>query len=161
MSLRLLKSESGRCASMTRARSFGAKFAGYNNRILTWTCVGCGQPHTQKPQACAACRNEEFHYFQSKAEAQRYADLILQETLQAITGLRVHPKFPVRALGEDGAHHLIFTYVADFAYIRDGEEVIEDVKPSKDARSFDAIFKLKRRAVEKVYGIAISIFAKR
>lgn len=83
----------------------------------------------------------------------------MQERGKAITDLCVHPEYPVFGLDRAGKPTLLFKYVADFGFTRDGNEIIEDVKPSHDPASWDAVFKLKRRAVEKTYGIEISIYS--
>ena len=48
-----------------------------------------------------------------------------------------------------------FTYKADFKYIRDGIQVIEDVKGDPDYLT--DVFKLKRKVVEAVYGFKLNL----
>jgi hypothetical protein len=45
---------------------------------------------------------------------------------------------------------LICTYVADFKYLENGKEVVEDVKGFKTP-----VYKLKKKLVEAIYGIEI------
>ena len=86
--------------------------------------------------------------FASKAEAARYGVLRRMETLGLIRGLELQPRF---ACDVNGAH--VCTYVADFAYFRENERVVEDVK----GLATD-VFKLKRRLVEAIYpGVRIEI----
>ena len=143
---------------MNRPAGFKSRTEGYNQRTLVWTCTHCHAQFTKKPKTCDQCQNQTFHYFQSRTEANRYASLLMQEQIKAIDSLEVHPEFPIFAFHRAGKPVLIFKYIADFRFNREGNSIIEDVKPSKDERSFDGVFKLKRRAVEKAYGVEISIY---
>lgn len=143
-----------------RSPQFRTKKGGYNQRQLIWTCARCQRQHTKKPEQCQSCAAVEMYYFQSRKEADRYANLLLQQSSGRIADLEVHPTFPVYGfvlLNEKPV--LLFKYIADFSYVRDGVKVIEDVKPSMDAASFDDVFILKRRVVEKLYGVTITIYA--
>jgi hypothetical protein len=57
--------------------------------------------------------------FASKREAARYQDLKLAEQAGSITDLKLQPRFEF-PIG--------FRYTADFRYMQNGKEVIEDVK---------------------------------
>jgi hypothetical protein len=68
--------------------------------------------------------------FDSKKEAQRYMELQLLERAGEITDLRRQVKFELM-----GQHRPLYTrtgrkmkYTADFAYVEDGVEVIEECK---------------------------------
>ena len=74
----------------------------------------------------------------SKREARRYAELKLMEDAGEISDLRTQVKFEL--IPPQYEHYLdgkkpkrkcverACTYVADFVYLRDGQEVIEDTK---------------------------------
>lgn len=143
-------------------RPFKTKHEGYGQRTLTWTCVACHRQHTGKrPAVCEECDGETFHYFQSKVEANRFAHLFLQLGQGLIRDLDVHPEYPIYGSGPTGKPVLLFKYVADFRYTRarDAVTVIEDAKPSMDAKSHDSVFKLKAKAVERCYGVPITIYS--
>ncbi len=83
--------------------------------------------------------------FDSKLEAARYQDLRLQEESGEIKRLTLQPSFPIEICGKK-----ICTYRADFAYIRDGEGVVEDVKGFKTP-----VYRLKKKLVSAIYGFDI------
>jgi len=86
--------------------------------------------------------------FDSLAEAKRYGELKLLERNGDISGLKVHPVFPVEIAGRP-----ICKVILDFRYEdKNGDEVFEDVK-GKDT----ALSRLKRKMVEAVYNIDVEI----
>jgi hypothetical protein len=84
--------------------------------------------------------------FDSKKEAKRYTQLILEERIGAIRLLELQPRFDVVVNGKK-----ICYYKADFAYYRDGVRIIEDVKGKKTD-----VYILKKKLVEAIYGITIT-----
>lgn len=75
----------------------------------------------------------------SKAEYARYCELMMLETAGVINGLRIKPKFVLlKPFRRDGKHYRGITYIADFRYLEDGKEIIEDVKGAKTA-----VYKMK------------------
>jgi hypothetical protein len=97
-----------------------------------WVCNGCGLWHTTKPAQCLDrnCGRMDFEHFGSKAEAERWAQLLLQHKLGKIRKLRRQTRFDLLAYGAHGQPIKIGVYVDDFDYERvdDGVFVIEDVK---------------------------------
>lgn len=87
--------------------------------------------------------------FDSKREATRYANLLIEEQLGNISGLDCQVRFPLVVHGIDcGA------YVADFTYLtRDGERVVEDVKSAATRKL--PTYRLKRKLVWALYGLTI------
>jgi hypothetical protein len=85
------------------------------------------------------------HTFDSKAEARRYVGLMAMQQGGLISDLRVHPRFELVVNG----HH-ICNYVADFAYIEDGNEVVEDVKGVRTP-----VYLLKKKLLYGLYGIEV------
>lgn len=61
--------------------------------------------------------------FDSKAEANRYAQLKLLERAKSIKALAVHPAFPLKINGT-----VIGTYKPDFVFFEGGRQIVEDVK---------------------------------
>jgi len=85
--------------------------------------------------------------FASKAEGSRFVCLKRLQEAGVIRGLELQPRFPFEMGGE-----LMFTYAADFVYENvNGEVIIEDVKGVRTA-----VYKLKKRIVQKHYGIKIT-----
>ena len=98
------------------------------------------------------CGGQEFHYFPSKKEARRYAQLRLLERQGIISELELQPKYPITALDTRACAFKAFEYRADFRYMRDGVRVVEDVKAWETP-----IFNLKKRIVERAYHITIKL----
>lgn len=111
--------------------------------------------------------------FDSKKEYQRYLVLKEAEDKGLITHLRTQVKFElIPAVIEEYIEHLktkdkiktrtlqlAITWTADFVYQKDGEEVIEDVKPSKALLSDRFVIKEKlffwkyRKRIRIVYNV--------
>jgi hypothetical protein len=86
--------------------------------------------------------------FASKAEAKRYAELLILENAGKITHLGVQPKFLLRV---SAGGFPLGNYVADFEYVADdGQHIVEDVKGFKTP-----LYKWKKKHAEAQYGIKI------
>jgi len=83
--------------------------------------------------------------FDSKREAERYAELKLLQRADGIGLLLVHPRFRLEVNG----YH-VGDYVADFQYIEGGANIVEDVKGYKTP-----IYQLKRKLMWAIHKIAI------
>jgi hypothetical protein len=90
--------------------------------------------------------------FDSKREANRYSQLKSMEDAGLIADLWLQPKYPVYVPEKDGGNVFICDYIADFRYNQAGASVIEDVKSRATAT---AVYKLKKRLVEAIYGVSI------
>lgn len=88
------------------------------------------------------------HKFDSRAESDRYLELIMLERAGEISGLQVHPTYQLLApyIRRDGVKVRGITYKADFAYVEHGVRIVEDVKGVQTQ-----VFKLKRKLFEKRY----------
>lgn len=111
--------------------------------------------------------------FDSKKEYQRYLFLKDAKDKGLITDLRTQVKFElIPAVTEEYVEHLktkdkiktrtlqlAITWTADFVYLKNGEEVIEDVKPSKFLLSDRFVIKEKlffwkyRKKIRLVYDV--------
>lgn len=96
--------------------------------------------------------------FDSKTEMKRYAFLRQRERAGEIQRLQVHPKFtlaidgnPIRFVGSERA----LTYKADFAYIEDGEYIVEDVKNPLTAKKRD--FRIIQALMRAIHGITVRV----
>lgn len=89
--------------------------------------------------------------FDSRREAARYLVLKSMEEDGTIENLRrqVHYEL-VPAFDVDGKHYRPVAYVADFVYMEDGKEVVEDVKGMRTDT-----YRLKSKLFARRYGKAI------
>jgi len=86
--------------------------------------------------------------FDSKKEAKRYEALRADPTVTALT---LQPKYDLLAHDlQTGEPVKVGYYKADFKYLLNGEEVVEDVKGVKTP-----IYRLKKKMVEATHGIEI------
>jgi len=83
--------------------------------------------------------------FDSKAEARRYQELKLLEQAGEISDLEIHPRYEIIINGVK-----VCNYIADFRYMSDGEQVVEDVKGVKTA-----VYRLKNKLMLAVHNIEI------
>lgn len=91
--------------------------------------------------------------FDSEGERDRYLQLRLLETAGVIRGLVVHPAFPLIVDGER-----IGTYKADFRYLEQGAEVVEDWKSEATAKLRPFMRNIKHVAAQ--YGVEIRVVMK-
>ncbi|MCS0314074.1 DUF1064 domain-containing protein [Vibrio antiquarius] len=83
--------------------------------------------------------------FDSGHEGARYRDLKVLERVGEIENLRLQVAYPLEINGV-----LICKYYADFVYVKDGEEVVEDVKGFRTKE-----YNLKKKMMKAIYGIDI------
>lgn len=89
--------------------------------------------------------------FDSRREADRYLVLKSMEEDGAIEDLRRQVRYElVPAFDVDGRHYRPVFYVADFVYVEDGKEVVEDVKGMRTDT-----YRLKSKLFARRYGKAI------
>lgn len=97
--------------------------------IKTYVCCGCGaQYKAEKPGQCRACGRMDFLYFDSNGEAMRWAHLQLLEKAGHISELVRQVPFPLMAARADGLAVKVGEYIADFCYVENGNQIIEDYK---------------------------------
>lgn len=83
--------------------------------------------------------------FDSKREAERWQELRLMEKAGEITDLRRQVPFALTV-----NRQLVCHYKADFLYIRDGKEIVEDAKGLRTRE-----YAIKRKLMRACYGIEI------
>lgn len=89
--------------------------------------------------------------FDSKREADRYLVLKSMEEDGAIEDLHRQVRYElVPAFNVDGKHYRPVYYVADFVYVEDGKEVVEDVKGMRTD-----VYRLKSKLFARRYGKVI------
>ena len=78
--------------------------------------------------------------FDSKAEMDRYAELVLLERAREITNLEIHPRFILQEFSQTKLRPII--YEADFQYydVKEKKIIVEDVKGFETP-----IYKMKRK----------------
>lgn len=108
----------------------------------------------KKPSKYRSRKVEAFGLkFDSTAEANRWGQLLVLERLGHIQELRRQVVFqlapPVKIDGEKRARPAL-RYIADFAYVRDGSIVVEDVKGVQTET-----FRVKQHLMKAVHGIDV------
>lgn len=89
--------------------------------------------------------------FDSRKESDRYLVLKGMEEDGSIEGLRRQVRYElIPAFDVDGRHFRPVFYVADFVYVEDGREVVEDVKGMRTD-----VYRLKSKLFARRYGKAI------
>lgn len=89
--------------------------------------------------------------FDSRKEADRYLVLKGMEKDGSIEDLRRQVRYElVPAFNVDGKHYRPVYYVADFVYVEDGKEVVEDVKGVRTD-----VYRLKSKLFARRYGVSI------
>lgn len=89
--------------------------------------------------------------FDSRKEADRYLVLKGMEEDGTIEYLRRQVRYElIPAFDVDGKHYRPVYYVADFVYVEDGKEVVEDVKGM-----VTDVYKLKSKLFARRYGMSI------
>lgn len=89
--------------------------------------------------------------FDSKREADRYLVLKSMEEDGAIEDLRRQVRYElVPAFDVGDRHYRQVCYVADFVYVEDGKEVVEDVKGMRTD-----VYRLKSKLFARRYGVNI------
>ena len=101
------------------------------------------------PVADKAERTIDGIVFDSRREAERYADLKLRERLGHISQLEVHPSWDVWF-----NEHKFCRYTADFNYKEKNSLVVEEVKSSGTRR--DAAYRLRKKAAELAFGFKVT-----
>lgn len=89
--------------------------------------------------------------FDSKREAYRYLVLKGMEDDGVIEDLRRQVRYElVPAFDVGGTHYRPVYYVADFVYVEDGHEVVEDVKGMRTD-----VYRLKSKLFARRYGMNV------
>lgn len=126
----------------------------------------------RKKQSVGKYRNKKVVVdgveFDSKKESQRFlvlkdaqdrgiiSELTLQpqfELIPKITEKVIEHKKTKDVIKERFVSHPI-TYIADFSYIKDGKEVVEDVKGSP--KLIDGVFKIKEKLFRWKFGFSLT-----
>lgn len=90
--------------------------------------------------------------FDSKAESIRYEQLKREEILGWIQGLELQKKYILcKGRWKSTGKPYSISYKADFAYLRDGEIVLEDVKGFRTKE-----YQMKKKMLMSLYGIEIT-----
>lgn len=89
--------------------------------------------------------------FDSRREAYRYLTLKSMEKDGLIENLRRQVRYElIPAFDVDGKHYRPVFYVADFVYVEDGKEIVEDVKGMRTDT-----YRLKSKLFARRYGMSI------
>lgn len=105
-------------------------------------------------------RNHRINGFDSKKEAKRFEELKLMESAGQITDLQTQVKYVlIPSQRIDGkVIERECSYKADFVYKRDGEVIVEDVKPYDKKRGkflTTPEYKIKRKLMLFIHNIRV------
>lgn len=96
------------------------------------------------------------HLFQSKREADYYAELVLRRLAGDILNLRLQEPFALIARAEDGSPHIVGEWLADFTFDTLGRDALIDARHVVDAKGVkNALYLLKKKIVEACWNIVI------
>lgn len=119
------------------------------------------KPTSEKPKVNKyQAQKCEFNgiWFDSKREANRYAELLLLSRSGQITSLQRQVKFELIPAQKDEKGKCLeraVSYIADFVYKdKQGNTVVEDVKGYKQGGAY-SVFTIKRKLMLYKYGIKI------
>ena len=122
--------------------------------------------HSSKAQCC------QGHIHDSKKEARRCNELSFMEKAGEISGLRQQVKYVLiptqrdfnggwyskgEKKGQPKPGKVIekeCSYYADFVYVKNGREIVEDVKGYKAGQAYE-VFKLKKKLMLYIHGIRV------
>ena len=90
--------------------------------------------------------------FDSQKECDRYKLLVTKQEQGLIKDLKVH--IPIVIIEKNDKFRKS-SYIVDFLYTRNDEEVYEDVKPCKSMVT--DVFKLKQKLMYSKYGIYVNV----
>lgn len=95
------------------------------------------------------------HDFDSKAEAQRYLELLYMQKSGQISDLRLQPEFDLIPTGRIPHEKALraHKYKADFQYVENGEIVVEDVKSAYTRK--DRTYIINRKLMWYLKGIYV------
>lgn len=90
--------------------------------------------------------------FDSKKEANRYAELLMLERAGVISDLKRQVRYELIPTQYDGAQCVerACNYVADFVYTQEGKTIVEDCKGVRTD-----VYIIKRKLMYEKYGIRI------
>lgn len=93
--------------------------------------------------------------FDSKVEHDRYLELLCMEKAGVISELVCHPEWEIIPRQKIPGHRAFLPahYTADFKYVRDGVEHVEDVKSTYTRE--DQAYILRRKLMYLVHGIYV------
>ena len=91
------------------------------------------------------------HHFDSKAERDRYIELMLMQEMGVIKGLELQKPFRLCKGRWNNGKPFSISYKADFVYTLDGDIIVEDVKGFRTEA-----YQLKKKLMKAVYGIEIT-----
>lgn len=104
---------------------------------------------------CPRCGSLAFEYFASTGEANRWAQLRLQQKIGELSNLRRQVRIPLFAIGPNGLQVWVADYVADYVYdLPEEKDVIEDHKPLE---GMDREARLKLKWVQAQTGKPVRI----
>lgn len=153
-----------------RASQIKSRNDGYARRKRHWVCSQCLTHFRVPSKTCAECECDKLWLLDSDVEYKRYRELLWMESTGEISHLKPKEVFPLVVCDQYGEHIDIYnkkgairrsvpTYICDFSYQANGEQIVEDVK-SKRWQADDPVYNLKSRLFRLIYGFDITIVRK-
>ena len=98
-------------------------------------------------------RDENGVLFDSAKEKQRWDELRILEAAGEITDLKRQVRFVLFPQQEvEGQKIRSCVYIADFVYMENGKQVVEDIKGMRKGTAYE-VFKVKKKWMFQRYGI--------
>lgn len=134
--------------------SFKSKRDGFARAKKFHMCTACTQSQSAIFKVCPGCGASGMRVFlPSRAEMLRAAELIRMQVAGEISRLRFHPRYDLVVEGRK-----ICAYEADSEYMKDGQTIIEDVKPFGDFMDKIASMKIDLfNAINAKHGLSVHI----
>lgn len=111
-------------------------------------------PAPKRPKYGNKKAEADGHVFDSEKERRRYHEICLQLRAGAISDLQMQVVFVlVPSVRLDGKMKPAVRYVADFVYMQQGAQVVEDVK-SEATRKLP-VYRLKKHLMKHVHDIEV------
>lgn len=119
----------------------------FANKTRMEELAGVDEPETKSKYSSAKTDVDGIR-FDSKKEAEFYAELKLRERAGEISHLRLQPRYLLQeAFKYEGKQYREIEYIADFEYIENGITVVVDVKGFRTA-----VYMIKRKLFLYRYG---------
>lgn len=117
-------------------------------------CTACLHADPKIFKECPSCKVVGMRvFFPSRVEMIRAGELIRMQVAGQISRLRFHPRYDLVVEGSK-----ICGYEADSEYMKDGQIIIEDVKPFGDFMDKIASMKIDLfNAINRKHGLSVSI----
>lgn len=133
---------------------FKRKGEGFARAKKFHLCTACLHYEPKPFKACPKCGVDGMRkFFPSRIEMIRAGELIRAQVAGEISRLRFHPRYDLVVEGTR-----LCAYEADSEYMKDGQIIVEDVKPFGDFMDPIAALKIDLfNAINRKHGLSVNI----